>query len=293
MPQNRYLTWGSHTAVQGALSLLATLLFYSIYKKVEKLQENRRGTSAVVLVRKKMSILMEASPLEFGAALALVRFISYYNLHLSQCTVRPRLMSTIAHSEPPKPLTHFSYQEATQHKANYPVLELRPQAWTRAPAPSYLSNIYKSGYTQTNTWIQEVDWVLGQFHNGHSPQTLVTVGPSTLIIYPYCGQQRQEHNSQMGSAVAEFGVPSAGIGTYHLLGPQILHIFVVSPIHLNQLQARCWATLPVMAFCQQELFHALSNPSQRAPGTAEKDSFMWLVHRKVPTKTNLLESTSE
>src|SRR6202790_2994840 len=62
----------------------------------------------------------------------------------------------------------------------------------------------------------------------------------------------------MGSAVAEFGVPSAGIGTYRSLGPQILHIFAVSPIHLNQLQARRWATLHVVAFRRQELLFDLA-----------------------------------
>ncbi|KAF9511216.1 hypothetical protein BS47DRAFT_1395351 [Hydnum rufescens UP504] len=62
----------------------------------------------------------------------------------------------------------------------------------------------------------------------------------------------------MGSAVAEFGVPSAGIGTYRSLGPQILHIFAVSPIHLNQLQARRRATLRVVAFRRQELVFDLA-----------------------------------
>src|SRR6202040_1436648 len=62
----------------------------------------------------------------------------------------------------------------------------------------------------------------------------------------------------MGSAVAEFGVPSAGIGTYRSLGPQILHIFAVSPIHLHQLRAGRRATLRVVAFRRQELLFDLT-----------------------------------
>src|SRR6202040_2748254 len=62
----------------------------------------------------------------------------------------------------------------------------------------------------------------------------------------------------MGSAVAEFGVPSAGIGTYRSLGPQILHIFAVSPIHLHQLRAGRRATLHVVAFRRQELLFDLT-----------------------------------
>src|ERR1700720_2839319 len=41
--KDRELKWkGGKDVIGTSLSLLATLLFYSIYKKVEKLQENRR-----------------------------------------------------------------------------------------------------------------------------------------------------------------------------------------------------------------------------------------------------------
>jgi hypothetical protein len=76
--------------------------------------------------------------------------------------------------------------------------------------------------------------------------------PSTLIIYPYWGMAKD--GVKNGWAWQLLSLGTHPIACHHFFS----HIFTVSSIHLNQLQARHQATLHVMAFHQQGLLFDLA-----------------------------------